>query len=177
MKYVLFVFGKSDKQDEFVKMVSSDVSLVSDFGDVRYYYGDDSIILTFNSLEPIESIDSFFKFIYEKLELIYMLFPFERDKMSVKMDDEIVKHLFDVETQNKPENLSEFDLKVLNLLNEKSKEFLSEEDECDELFSKNKLKKQIKEPTLDEILDKINDKGILSLTEKEVNLLNKYSNK
>jgi hypothetical protein len=82
-----------------------------------------------------------------------------------------------VETQNKPENLSEFDLKVLNLLNEKSKEFLSEEDECDELFSKNKLKIKIKEPTLDEILDKINDKGILSLTEKEVNLLNKYSNK
>jgi len=175
------VFGKTEKREDFVDMVSKDVSVMSDLGDVRYYYGSDCIILTFYCSESIESIDSFLTLLYGSTDLIYMLFPYDKDKMSVKMDDETKKHLFDIDiSDEKTEKLSELEKRIINLLSGGKEETLSELEQCEESddFETEILKmKEKTEPSLDELLDKINEKGILSLTEKEVNLLNKYSNK
>jgi uncharacterized protein with von Willebrand factor type A (vWA) domain len=57
---------------------------------------------------------------------------------------------------------------------EKFKLFCEElEDEDDDDFMK--MKKKTKEPTLNDLLDKISSEGINSLTKKEKELLTKYS--
>ena len=176
MKYVLFVFGKSEKQDDLVKLICSDVSLMSDLGDVRYYYGPESIIVTFSCSEPLQSIDSFLKLLYQKMNIVYLLFPYEKDKMSLMMDSETSKHLFGADIMDSPtEKMSRITKEVQKLFEESinsdllDSEIIEEDDEI--VISKQK----VKEPTLDEILDKINENGISSLTEKELTLLNKYS--
>ena len=177
MKYVLFVFGKSEKQDDLVKLICSDVSVMSDLGDVRYYYGPESIIITFSCSESLESIDSFLKFLYEKMNIVYLLFPYEKDKMSLMMDSETSKYLFDIDTVGlTPEKMSRIAKEVQKLFDETiNSEILDSEilEEDDDITI---CKQKVKEPTLDEILDKINDSGISSLTEKELSLLSKYSN-
>jgi hypothetical protein len=108
-----------------------------------------------------------------------MLFPYEKDKMSLKMEEDISKHLFDTEIKpEKTEKLSELEKRIINLLDGKSEESLSEMDECEdygEFVDEILKRKNVVEPTLDQLLDKINEKGMSSLTEKELNLLNNYS--
>ena len=179
MRYVLFIFGKTEKQEDLVTMISQDVSVMSDLGDVRYYYSPDSIILTFNCSESLESIDAFLNMLYGKMNIVYMLFPYEKDKMSLKMDEDISKHLFDIDVSpEKNEKLSDLEKRILNLLDGKLEENISEMELCEDggdFIDEITKRKKETEPTLDELLDKINEKGISSLTEKELNLLNKYS--
>jgi len=170
------VFGKSEKQDDLVKLICSDISVMSDLGDVRYYYGPESIIITFNCSESLESIDSFLKLLYQKMNIVYLLFPYDKDKMSLMMDSETSKHLFDIDSvDTTPEKMSRITKEVQKLFEETiNSEILDSEiseEDVDIILSKQK----VKEPTLDQILDKINENGISSLTEKELTLLNKYS--
>jgi len=170
------VFGKSEKQDDLVKLICSDISVMSDLGDVRYYYGPESIIITFSCSESLESIDSFLKLLYQKMNIVYLLFPYDKDKMSLMMDSETSKHLFDIDSvDTTPEKMSRITKEVQKLFEETiNSEILDSEiseEDVDIILSKQK----VKEPTLDQILDKINENGISSLTEKELTLLNKYS--
>ena len=184
MNYLLIVFGKSDKQDDFVKTLCSDVSVMSDLGDVKYYYGPESVIITFKCSEKLDSVSAFMELLYGRMNLVYILLPYESDKLSLKMDNDISMHLFDKELPTqKNENVSDFESLVQKWMSEdiNSQEFISEieqleeseKDEVEKIMSKNTKPKN---PTLDELLDKINAKGISSLTEKELSLLNKYSN-
>lgn len=183
MNYLLIVFGKSDKQEEFVETLCKDVSVMSDLGDVRYYYGPESVILTFKCSESFDSISGFFNLLYGKMNLVYILLPYNTDKMSLKMDNDISKHLFDIELSSEnTEKKSEIENLVQELFNRtiNSEEFTSEleqleESEKDEIEELVLSKLKPKNPSLDEILDKINSTGILSLTEKELTLLNNYS--
>jgi len=183
MNYLLIVFGKSEKQDDFVKTLCSDVSVMSDLGDVRYYYGPESVIITFKCSEDLDSVSSFMELLYGRMNLVYILLPYDNDKLSLKMDNDISMHLFDKELpEENTEKKSDLSVLVQKWMSDElnSQEFISslerlEESEEDDIDEFNRLKKTKKEPNLDELLDKINLKGISSLTEKELSLLNKYS--
>jgi hypothetical protein len=58
-----------------------------------------------------------------------------------------------------------------------TQEYFEDDDEEDEFTSKiiTELKRQLKPPTLDQLLDKINLEGIEVLTQFEKGLLEKYS--
>lgn len=174
MDYILLVFGQSDNQELFVKSICEDISVISNNSNIKYYYGQDSVIVTFKSNEPIECIDAFLKMEYDNLDLVYLLLPYSTDNMSVKMTDDIYNHLFkDINISN------EGVVQKLYKESDNSEEF---ETLFEEEFSNfSKLSKNDNspknEPTLDEILDKINLKGLSSLSKKELSLLNNYSNK
>jgi len=185
MNYLLIVFGQSEKQDEFVKTLCTDVSVMSDLGDVKYYYGPESVIITFKCSEGIDSVSGFMELLYGQMKLIYILLPYDKDKLSLKMDSDVSKHLFDVELpEQNTEKMSDLGSLVQKWITDEinSQEFISEienleqseEDEIEKIISKKKVEEI---PSLDELLDKISSSGISSLTEKELTLLNKYSNK
>jgi len=166
MNYLLTVFGKCENQDDFIKTLSQDVIAMCDSGNVKYYYGPESALITFKSSESLESMSEFLNSIYGESDLVYILLPYETDKLSFKMDSEISKHLFNSKINDKKQSVNEeFDSLVQSLLGKELHH--TTESKC----------KPEKELSLDEILDKINDKGISSLTKKELSLLNNYSNK
>ena len=47
MIYLLVVFAKSDKQEEFVEFVAEEISTVSNPDFIKYYFGEESIIFNF----------------------------------------------------------------------------------------------------------------------------------
>lgn len=183
--YILFVYAEHKNQDEFVKGIAQDVALVSDSDNIKYYYGATSAIITFKSNDSVKEIHEFLKMIFEPGEIVHVLLPYNTDNMSVGMDISTFKHLFNVDDK---ETLSETETVAQNLYKETNnniKDYLDsfrmsidsddydyDEEEDDEL---KRIKNRPSEPTIDDILDKISDNGIESLTEKERKILDKYS--
>lgn len=169
MKYVLILFAKSNDQSNFVNQIASEVGQLSENENVSYYYGDESIIYTFDSEEPFELVKMYIEELFREFNLIYFLTEFSPDKMSSNMNHQVYEHLFNQDT--------------FTILPESSENFTSLNQEVDDKIEL--LKRELmgiheneieKVPTLDELLDKISCQGITNLTKKELTLLNKYSN-
>ena len=92
------------------------------------------------------------------------------DNVSVSMNDEMFGHLFDLENVGDDVSMRLDMERVL-----KNEDF--EEDELDDEFISTLLSQvnNIKKPTLDQILDKINSKGYECLTPFERDTLENYS--
>lgn len=176
--YILFVYAQHPNQDEFVKGIAQDVSLVSDSDQIRYYYGPSSAIITFQSNDTVKEIHEFLGMIFDEQNIVHVLLPYNTDNMSVGMSPENFKHLFNIDiTETKQEketpvrNLSDEETRdrLTSFINEFSHE---EEDDDDEILA---IKRKAVPLNIDDILDKISSKGIESLTTQEKKFLEHYS--
>lgn len=181
MNYLFLVFAKHQNQEELVNIISNDISVVSDEGSIKYYYGPESMIFTFTSSDKMNALNEFFHLLYGEIDMVFMLLPYNTDNMSVKMSDEIFSHLFGKTKQDEnTESFIENDPEAQKLYNEFQDKFgaafIESISECEE-DDLVKIKNVKKEPSLNDILDKINESGISSLTKKELHLLDKFSKK
>lgn len=184
MEYLLLVFAKHENQESFVKTLADDISIISDeISPIRYYYGDESIIFTFKCVDDFIFVKEFFETILGSLEIVYFVLPHDPDKMSYWLSDDIKKHLFTYDKKSdNGKNIGGDDTEVRNLM---FPYFLTQniEDEFNLMYNQYfdrdnetlniKPKKHVK--SLNELLDKIGESGIKSLTENEMKLLNNYS--
>jgi hypothetical protein len=183
IKYLLFVYAKHDNQDEFVKMIAEEVSLLTLSDDVRFYYGEESMIYTFQTDEPFDELSEFMGIVLGGCKIDYLLLPYVDDKLSVNMSDEARNHLFGDKPITKIDNNVELDQKLIDEDNN-NREFLFElyndmmgDDDDDEVLHKiyKENNKKKKKPTVDEILDKIRLGSISSITKEEKEILDNYS--
>ena len=94
------------------------------------------------------------------------------DTVSVFMTDDLKSHLFDLD--NETEGVVTFDLEPRNGFDMS----YDEEDEDDIVTTlMNQVKKNLQVPTLDQLLDKVSDNGVESLTPYEKATLDNYSQK
>ena len=165
MKYLLFVFAKHEKnQEKFVKIIAEDITVVSDSPEVNFYFGPESVIYSFSSNENPKDLKEFFDILLASLGIVYFMTPFEPDKMSYWIDPDIEKTLLNTDKSARKVHLDDEKLiKVQQLL------FGDTDSEEEVEVSKPKVF------SLDDLLDKIIDSGIDSLTTEEKNLLNEYS--
>jgi hypothetical protein len=179
-KYILFVFTKQDNLNELVTLVAEELTPISYSPKINYYYDNQSMIFTFDSQEEFGDIKEYVDILFDDLDMTYVLLPYNTDNMSYNTPIDVSNHLFDL---NLPEDVSgnkETERKLShNELIDNVQSFFNKiefnddsEDDDDDI-----LLRQIKPLplTLDNILDKINDCGIDSLTNDELTLLNKYS--
>ena len=110
--YILFVFAEHKNQDEFVKTIAEDISIVSDSENIKYYYGPSSAIITFKSTDTIQELHEYMGILFFSETIVYMLLPYKPDNMSVGMNPEVFKHLF---LQSKSEDVSGFQTMVQNV--------------------------------------------------------------
>ena len=175
--YILFVFAKHNEQEEFITSLAEELSVISDSLNIKFYYGPESGIFTFNTMDEFQIVKEYMEIMFCESKIVYMLLPYEHDKMSVGLTDDIYKHLF---TQNISENMSGFEPEAQKMLSKELKErvdlffdkITDDEDEDDEI---KKIKSKLPIPSLYNILDKIKDNGMASLTKKELSLLEQYS--
>jgi hypothetical protein len=181
MKYLLFVFAKHKDQESFVKILAEEIVGVIDSSEIKFYYGDESAVLTFNTKETIENVKDFFLDTLGASGIVYFLAPYEPDKMSYWLDRKIEKHLFDSDKRSDiVENTIEEQVEVQKLIFgdlEKGLDSLIQDIQDEDVDEIKQLKSKPKVKTVDELLDKILDCGYESLTEKELTLLNEYSKK
>ena len=167
MKYILFLFGKSDNQEVFVEKIAKFLSDSMRSDSVRFYFGDTAAVFTFDTDLNLKNVTSNLDELFSNPEIIYFLLPYTTDKLSVKLDSITKTHLFGTDDDIITDN--EF-LKILKDRIEKNLIFDEEDDDVDLC-----LTNKVKEPSLDNILDKISNSGLSSLSEYEKNLLNEYS--
>jgi len=181
-KYILFVFTKNDNPKEFTEQIADELSVLSDSPKLNYYYGPESSVFTISTLDSYEDVKDYVDMILGVGEIMYVLLPYTPDKLSYGLPKKISEHLFnDGINDYMSENTKKFDeneLKVQNMIRNQIREdfFLGLEWIDIDDFPEEKIIKTKKTPTFDELFEKIAESGIESLTQEELQLLNKYSN-
>jgi hypothetical protein len=163
----------NEDQDQFVKMMANELSIVSASSDVRYYYGPQSSVFVFTSTETFTDLSEIISIMFEVAELTYMFLPLDRNNMSSGFGDTVDKHLFgDKPLTNESTNIT----KALKAFNEDFDEFAQMcEDDYDDEIVKLKRKSKPYVPSVNDILDKIRNTGISSITIEEKTILDNYS--
>ena len=191
-KYILFVFAKSKNQDDFVTEIAEEIAVITKSKNIRYYYGPEACVFTFDTLDDLKSVTEYVDIILSEGEVSYFLLPYSSDNMSFGLPKDISEHLFtdklsDIEKMGlnlEAKEWSDSDFKKLDEeMFEKFLNVFSEDDEDDDDISKlikrtktTKVNDYVSENEFNSILDKINSDGMSSLTKKELNLLKQYSN-
>lgn len=172
-KYILFAFGDYDEKKEIVNLILDFVTQISTT-DVKYQYGETGVLVTFTSESKINDISNFFEKNIVSLTSMYFVFPVDKNSI-VSMEDEMHEHLFGKINETSNGYFNENNVSISYYFNEDNDSL--NEKMAEELFKTLfQIKVQEKTLSLDEILDKINDKGFESLSSTEIKTLEKYSN-
>jgi hypothetical protein len=187
-KYILFVFAKNDNPKEFTEQIADELSVLSDTPNLNFYFGPESSVFTISTLDSHQDVKDYVDMILNVGDIMYVLLPYTSDNLSYGLPEKISKHLFndgisDFMSEN-PKNSEPNEFEVRKIIQDHIKDtfklnvenFDFEYDEDDEWSDIDEIKNKQRTPSLDELLEKIKEKGLNSLTEKELTQLNKYSN-
>jgi hypothetical protein len=144
-------------------------------------------VFTISTLDSYEDVKDYVDMILGVDEIMYILLPYTPDKMSYGLPEKISKHLFNdgisdfMSEKSLGSEPNEFEVRKMIqeqirdnfYLNIESFDFEYDEEEDDDI---QEIKNKQRNPSLDELLEKIKEKGLNSLTETELSQLNKYSN-
>jgi len=185
-QYLLFIFGEFKNNDKLVELIASQLSIFTDENSyLKYNYGDYGIVLHFQSHFSFYNLRDHVHIILEKIVPQYFLM--ERPKnFYAFMPPELKLNLFDLYEENHNEEQTNVNFKdmmnivdnfLINVTSSMNQDLFSEEN-MDKMFENImfKMEKEVKQtPTIDELLDKIKDKGLSSLTDDEKQILDEYS--
>jgi|APGre2960657404_1045060.scaffolds.fasta_scaffold04772_2 hypothetical protein len=168
-KYLLTIFGDLEHYEKQQEITISLLPIV-DSPSLKFQYGKEFIIAHFESELETKEIYEFLEMFSENLYDSFILNEYD-EKVSVFMSNENKEHLFNLDSDTGVSG------QEMVITMNPTQEYFEDDDEEDEFTSKiiTELKRQLKPPTLDQLLDKINLEGIEVLTQFEKGLLEKYS--
>ena len=192
IQYLLFVYGDFRNKDKVVELISLQLSSFTTMtSNIKFNYGDYGAIYNFESEHNFFNIRDHVHIILEKVSFQYFLIEKPKN-MYAYMPPELKINLFDLlsDNDNKEYNITEEEeesgyTNLTDMFYYTTNTTFSEEDlfkgiDKDQLFQNimERLKYEDEDqpkPTVDDILDKIRDKGMDSLTSYEKKLLEEYS--
>jgi len=193
IQYLLFVYGDFRNKDKVVELISLQLSSFTTMtSNIKFNYGDYGAIYNFESEHNFFNIRDHVHVILEKVSFQYFLIEKPKN-MYAYMPPEMKINLFDLfsDNDNKEYNITEEEdegpgyTNLTDMFYYNTNTTFSEEDlfkgiDKDQLFQNimERLKyedEDLPKPTVDDILDKIRDEGIESLTSYEKQLLEEYS--
>ena len=173
MNYYLLSLTNDFASEGMCKEIALSISPIVDSPNLKFHYTRNQIIFSFGTETPKDEIYEYITGILYGLVEIFILTEVV-DDFSVSLPKDIRDHLFDLE--NVGENVTmKLDMERIK----KNLDFSFDDDEEDDdddimsLIFKNK--DTTPTPTLDQILDKLYSEGIDSLSSKEKNILETYS--
>ena len=184
-KYILFVLTKNDNPQEFAEQIAEELSVISDVPKVNFYFGPESTVYTISTLDSYQDVKDYVDMILDYDTISYFLLPYTDDTLSYGLPYEVSKHLFNngvndyMSGKHKICDENENEVRTMLMNNIRNEFFLDLSefvDEDEEWSDIDEIKNKQRGPSLDELLEKIKEKGLNSLTEKELTQLNKYSN-
>ena len=184
MKYLLFVYGNYSNHQYVLKQIAKTIGTIA-CKDVKYQFGETGAIYHFSTLEKPSKVKKTLSGSLTILSAMYFLVPFnknvnfyigdpkvenhlftkseETDNMSVDMDLEY--NLEDMQSEMSDINMEVFMKNLSNFIGVDLTQIEVDEEQVE----------IVREKTLDEILDKIGECGIESLTKTEKQLLDEYA--
>lgn len=182
--FTLFIFGNFKGRGAEGVLLQPLIPITLDES-LKYVYESYTMIVQFDTDLPKEELTEYLKATYKSNDIQYYLVP-KGEELSVDLPSKIKNNLkelenegdrvtfisnyrFEVDTNKSAE---EFDKLIQYFMSESDFQDISFEDEDEDPM----LRPQKKNPTLDDLLDKMIDKGALSLSDEEKRLLTHYSN-
>lgn len=167
------MMGEFSGRESVIRDVADGLAPIADSPSVKFLFGDYNVIIHFWSEVNFDELREFLSFSISSAAPQYFLMEYT-DNMSVMLPRNFFEHLFDLEKTDGEVDLNtrSYGLQKTGLgmtAKELDMEFENEIDESilEEIMNKAGFKK----PTIDEILDKINESGIDSLTPLEEQIL------
>jgi len=169
-KYLLVVFGDF-KSKKMIESVGKGLSPIVDTPHLKFQHTKGALIMHFGSEVSQEELHDFLTGFFYGMSDTLILTEMT-DKVSLSMSDETRAHLLDLD--NDGDNV-EIRIDMSNMRKpDMDEEFMAEDFVK---FLLDEFNEDVKKPTLNEILDKINEKGIKSLLPFEKEILDNYSKK
>ena len=166
-KYLLTIFG-----DFKTNSVSNEIAMaltpLVDSPSLKFQFTKGVLIFHFGSEIDIKDIHEFLELTSYGLYDSFILSEYT-DKVSVFMSEENKKHLFNLE------NIDDNDGVEMVYVSKDPEEHEEEYDDDFVALLLNEVKKNLKTPSLDQLLDKIKSEGVESLTQYERGILESHS--
>ena len=168
-KYLLTVFGNFESEN--CEEIAHCLEPIIDSTHLKFQYRSGVIIFHFESEIQMADIHEFVELTSYDMYDSFILTEYN-DNVSVFMTDDMKQHLFDLETETEGAITFEFETK-------NDFDISYDEDDEDDIVTAlmNQVKKNLQIPTLDQLLDKVVDNGVESLTPYEKATLDNYSQK
>ena len=168
-KYLLTVFGNFELEQ--CEEIAHCLEPIIDSTHLKFQYRSGVIVFHFASEIQLEDIHEFVELTSNELYDSFILTEYN-ENVSVFMTEDMKQHLFDLETET--EGAITFDL-----LPENQEWTFDDEDGEDDIMTDlmKQVKKNLQLPTLDQLLDKVVEHGVDSLTPYEKATLDNYSQK
>ena len=167
-KYLLTVFFEKTTPQELTKIALGLAPMVDSF-DIKYsMVGNNASIFQFNSEIESDNLQDFIVGLLYEFSDTFVLTDIT-DKNSVKMTENLSQYLLDTNGKEVVINESFKNLLDEENMHETAEEFIS--------ILLEEIEKETPRPSLNDILDKIVDEGMDSLTELEKQYLDEYSKK
>ena len=172
MRYITFLMGVDVDSKEELDNFALTLTPIQN-GHLKYLFIKNAMVIHFDTDVPYEELKLFIAELCKEYNFFYILQEFP-DKMSLNFNEVDCKHLFDLSVLEK--NIDNTDAIEFNFEFDYGDDE-EDEDIDDDLVQLLKEKYLIKEeePSLDDILEKIHQKGVSSLTIQEKAILNNYN--
>jgi hypothetical protein len=178
MRYLMFMYGESEtmSSEELTDKIGKEIQPIVNSEQIKYIYGDGNAIFHFQTELKYEEMSIYIGMVFEDFEgIMFTLIPFN-GKMATNMGKDRENHLLSINEEEK------FDIKTFTV----SSEDIDNNDGAffdmfidiikqNNPFIIHKKNEDICNMTLDELLDKINEEGMDSLTKAEKLKLEEYS--
>jgi len=175
-RYMLFIFGDFTEMEKFIEDISYQLITVVSSEYLKFNYGEFGVVLHFRTKELFMELKEYVDMCLDGVVEQYFLME-ATENVDIKMERKLKRDFLNIdgvkkETKTKgvqKDELSDEKKKRMNSMMEFI--FPLPEDMIKNPFLKEEKKEK---PTVDQILDKISEKGIESLTEEEKQILDNY---
>ena len=175
-RYMLFIFGDFTEMEKFIEDISYQLITVVSSEYLKFNYGEFGVVLHFRTKELFMELKEYVDMCLNGVVEQYFLME-ATENVDIKMERKLKRDFLNIdgvkkETKTKgvqKDELSDEKKKRMNNIMEFI--FPLTEDMIKNPFLKEEKKEK---PTVDQILDKISEKGIESLTEEEKQILDNY---
>ena len=165
-RFLLLIIGDFSSEKVY-KDIALNIYPLVDSPQLKFQHSKGVLIFHFASEVTQEEIETYIQGILYGITNSFILTEFT-DKVSVVMPDNIKEHLINLDK-------SDDDVEMKISIDESFNIFEESEDDEFVALLLDEVKKKIKKPTLDQILDKILSKGVESLSIFEKEILETYS--
>jgi len=174
--YMLFIFGDFDEQENLATNLSSQLLTVVSSPFLKFTYGEYGVVFHFRSNEVFSDLKEYIDMGMSEITEQYFLMEVTKN-VDIKMPRKLKKDFLNIDGEEKKKDTKTGEINVEAKIKERREElrnftfeFLMPAD-FNQMVQKNEPEYL---PTVDEILDKISEKGIDSLTETEKEILDNY---
>ncbi len=174
-RYMLFIFGDFTEMENFINDISYQLVTVVSSEYLKFNYGEFGMVLHFRTKEIFSELKEYIDMCLDGQVEQYFLME-ATENVDIKMERKLKKDFLNIDGVKKENKNKEVDVEKLS--EEKKKRISNMMDfiiPLSEDFVELPIKFKITIPTVDEILDKISEKGIESLTKEEKQILDNYA--